>query len=118
MNFLADESVDRQIVERLRQDGHQVRYVAEMEPGVSDEIVLDLANRERSLLITADKDFGELIFLQQRMMSGVILIRLTGLSPMNKAEVIVSALKKHGVELDQAFTVIMAGAIRIRKRKI
>ncbi len=118
MNFLADESVDRQIVERLRQDGHQVRYVAEMEPGVSDEIVLDLATRERSLLITADKDFGELIFLQQRMMSGVILIRLTGLSPMNKAEMIASVLKKHGVELDQAFTVIMAGAIRIRKRKI
>lgn len=41
MNLLADESVDRQIVERLRQDGHRVRYVAEMEPGISDEIVLD-----------------------------------------------------------------------------
>ena len=33
MNLLADESVDRQIVERLRQDGHRVTYVAEMEPG-------------------------------------------------------------------------------------
>ena len=118
MNFLADESVDRQIVERLRQDGHQVWYVAEMEPGISDEIVLDLANRERYLLITADKDFGELVFLQRRLMSGVILIRLTGLSPTTKAEVIASALYKHGAELDQAFTVIMAGAIRIRKRKI
>lgn len=118
MNFLADESADRQIVERLRQDDHQVLYVAEMEPGVSDEIVLDLANRERYLLITADKDFGELVFLQRRLMSGVILIRLAGLSPMNKAEVIASALNKHGAELDQAFTVITAGAIRIRKRKI
>jgi len=35
MNFLADESVDRQIVDRLRQDEHLVWYVAEMEPGVS-----------------------------------------------------------------------------------
>ena len=118
MNCLADESVDRQIVERLRQDGHQVRYVAEMEPGISDENVLDLANKERYLLITADKDFGELVFLQRRLMSSVILICLTGLSPLNKAEVIASALNKHGTELDQAFTVIMAGAIRIRKRKI
>lgn len=84
MNFLADESVDRQIVERLRQDGHQVWYVAEMEPGISDENVLDLANKEGYLLITADKDFGELVFLQRRLMSGVTLIRLTGLSPLNK----------------------------------
>ncbi|WP_347275027.1 DUF5615 family PIN-like protein [Candidatus Kuenenia sp.] len=117
MNFLADESIDRQIVERLRQDGHQVWYVAEMEPGISDENVFDLANKERYLLITADKDFGELVFLQRRLMSGIILIRLTGLSPLNKADVIASALNKHGAELDQAFTVIMAGAIRIRKRK-
>ncbi|MCR4293259.1 MAG: DUF5615 family PIN-like protein [Candidatus Kuenenia sp.] len=118
MNCLADESVDRQIVVRLRHDGHQVWYVAEMEPGISDENVLGLANSRGCLLITADKDFGELVFLQRRLMSGVILIRLTGLSPLNKAELIASALNKHGAELDHAFTVIMAGAIRIRKRKI
>ena len=118
MNCLADESVDRGGGGRIRKDGHQVWYVAEMEPGISDENVLDLANKGRYLLITADKDFGELVVLQRRLMSGVILIRLTGLSPLNKAEVIASALNKHGSELDQAFTVIMAGAIRIRKRKI
>lgn len=55
MNFLADESVDRQIVERLRQDGHLVWYVAEMEPGISDDIVLASANQEAALLLTADK---------------------------------------------------------------
>lgn len=59
MNFLADESVDRQIVERVRQDGHQVWYVAEMEPGVSDDVVLNLANQKTALLLTADKDFGD-----------------------------------------------------------
>ena len=40
MTFLADEGVDRQIVERLRLDGHQVAYVAEMSPGIMDEVVL------------------------------------------------------------------------------
>lgn len=49
MNFLAEESVDRQIVERIRQDGHRVWYVAEMEPVISDESVLDLANKGRYL---------------------------------------------------------------------
>lgn len=75
MNFLADESVDGPIVTRLRQDGHQVEYVAEMQPGISDDRVLVLANQEGSLLITADKDFGELIFRQRRLMPGVVLIR-------------------------------------------
>lgn len=117
MKFLADEGVDRQIVERLRQDGHQVWYVAEMEPGISDKAVLNHANNEGALLLTADKDFGELVFLQRRLASGVILIRLAGLSPMGKANVITSALSKHGEELDKAFTVITAGAIRIRQRK-
>ena len=37
MNFLADESVDRQIVDALREDGHAVLYVTEMDPGISDD---------------------------------------------------------------------------------
>ena len=44
MNLLADESIDRQIVDRLRQDGHLVHYVAEMDPGIPDDTVLYLAN--------------------------------------------------------------------------
>jgi len=42
VKILADESVDRQIVDALRRSGHQVLYVAEMEPGISDESVLAL----------------------------------------------------------------------------
>jgi predicted nuclease of predicted toxin-antitoxin system len=62
LNFLADENLDRQIVERLRQDGYTVWYIPEMEPGISDDEVLDLANQEGALLLTSDKDFGELVF--------------------------------------------------------
>ncbi len=73
MKFLSDESVDRQIVDRLRQDGHSVSYVIEMEPGISDDTVLNLANKEAALLLTADKDFGEMVFRQGRSNQGVIL---------------------------------------------
>jgi predicted nuclease of predicted toxin-antitoxin system len=62
MNLVADEGIDCVIVERLRQDGHQVWYVAEMAPSISDEAVLAIANREAALLLTADKDFGEMVF--------------------------------------------------------
>ncbi len=70
MNFLADESVDKPIVEGLRRQNYIVGYVAEMDPGISDDLVLDLANREKALLLTADKDFGELVFRLRRLSSG------------------------------------------------
>lgn len=62
MNLVADESLDREIVERLRRDGHAVKYVAEMDAGISDDAVIGLANRDSAILVTADKDFGELVF--------------------------------------------------------
>ncbi len=58
MNLLVDESVDKQIVELLRQEGHDVLYVAEIDPSISDDIVLSKANERSALLVTADKDFG------------------------------------------------------------
>jgi predicted nuclease of predicted toxin-antitoxin system len=116
MKFVADENIDRQIVDRIRQDGHIVMFVAEMDPGISDDVVLDLANQEGPLLLTADKDFGELVFRQHRLMTGVVLIRLAGLSPLLKAEVVASAIKQHITELPQAFAVISPGVIRIRKQ--
>jgi predicted nuclease of predicted toxin-antitoxin system len=115
MNLLADESVDRPIVDRLRHDHHRVWYVAEMEPGIADDIVLELANREGAVLLTADKDFGELVFRQYRLTSGVVLLRLAGLSPTRKAQIVLSGIKKHMTELMQAFTVMTPGAIRIRR---
>ena len=60
MNLLADESIDRQIVDRLRQDGHLVHYVVEMEPGVPDDIVLDLANQIRGLLENIERNLPTL----------------------------------------------------------
>ncbi len=57
MKFLADESIDWQIVDLLRKDGHEVLYVAEMEPGIPDNLVLNRANEEYAILLTADKDF-------------------------------------------------------------
>ena len=114
MKFLADESLDRQIVDRLRQDDHVVLYVAEMDPGIDDEIVLDIANREAAVLLTADKDFGELVFRRCQLPQGVVLVRLAGLLAATKAPVVASAISEHGAELPRAFTVISPGAIRIR----
>lgn len=116
MKFLADESVDQQIVYRLRQDSHLIWYVVEMEPGISDDEVIKLANQQRAILLTCDKDFGELIFRQRRIVSGVILLRLAGLSQETKGAAVASVVKEHADKLRQAFTVITPGMVRIRHK--
>jgi predicted nuclease of predicted toxin-antitoxin system len=116
MNFLADESVDHPIVERLRDDGHDVLAVAEMAPGMPDETVLAQANQRGALLLTGDKDFGELVFRQHRVTAGVVLVRLAGVSAGAKAEIVSATIRDHGTELLHAFTVISPGMVRIRPR--
>jgi predicted nuclease of predicted toxin-antitoxin system len=115
MNFLADESVDRPVVERLRQEGHPVLYIAELGPGMPDDAVLNLANQEAALLLTADKDFGEMVFRQRLHMHGVVLIRLAGLTPVRKAEIVALAVREHLEELPRSFAVIMPGIFRVRR---
>ncbi|MFH1742877.1 MAG: DUF5615 family PIN-like protein [bacterium] len=88
-----------------------------MQPGISDDAVLDWANREKRLLLTADKDFGEFIYRQRRLMPGVVLIRLAGLSPTEKARVVASVFDEHGAELAEAFTVIVPKAVRVRRSR-
>ncbi|MGH7598275.1 MAG: DUF5615 family PIN-like protein [bacterium] len=116
MNLLADESVDGPIVERLRQDGHVVLYVAEMEPSIPDQVVLQRANEHHALLVTEDKDFGELVYRQGLVHLGVILIRLAGLSPQTKARFVSKVIAERAVEMPDAFSVISPGTVRIRPK--
>jgi predicted nuclease of predicted toxin-antitoxin system len=117
MNLLADEDVDGPIVERLRQDGHDVLYIAEIDAGVPDEEVLRRANEKMALLVTADKDFGEMIFRQNLLNAGgVVLIRLAGLSPERKAKLVSKVFHDRGAEFPHAFSVISVGRVRIRRK--
>jgi predicted nuclease of predicted toxin-antitoxin system len=118
MNFLADEAVDLPVVERLRGDGHEVLYVAEMNPGISDEKVLAIANDKNALLLTADRDFGELVYRLRRISAGVLLMRLAGLSSARKAELVSSVVHDHGEKLIHTFTVVTPGMVRVRPRVI
>jgi len=115
MNFVADESIDRQIVHRLREDGHLIFDVTEMDPGISDDEVLSKANEESAILLTADRDFGDLVFRQGRITGGIVLIRLAGLPSESKADLVATAINQHGKEFQLAFSVVTPGSIRIRK---
>jgi predicted nuclease of predicted toxin-antitoxin system len=114
VNLVADENVDAGIVSALRDAGHAVTYVRELDPGIDDQQVLRLAECQGALLLTSDKDFGELVFRQRLLHSGVILFRLAGLPSETKAKILVSALGTHARELPAAFTVIGPRSLRIR----
>lgn len=79
---------------------------------------MDIANKESAILITADKDFGELVFCQNRITSGIILIRLTGLQPDVKASITAVAIKEHLAEIGNNFMVITSETVRIRKKHL
>lgn len=114
MNLVADENIDRGIVERLRRDGHIVDWIAEMSPSVSDEDVLRRATDGRAVLVTEDKDFGELVY-RRLAHAGVVLLRLEGLDNVTKAEIVSHAMRDNAGELPEAFAVVSADSVRLRR---
>ena len=114
MKFLADESVDDPVVVLLGKNTYDVDYIKEVCPGANDEVVLKLALDSNSILITMDKDFGELVYRKKQQHTGVILLRLEGHTPMQRANIVLSVFEKHATELVSAFTVIQPNLSRIR----
>lgn len=76
MKLLADECCDRWLVEALRGAGHDVLFILESKPGATDDEVLALAFDEQRIIVTEDKDFGELVYRLKRPAHGIILIRI------------------------------------------
>jgi predicted nuclease of predicted toxin-antitoxin system len=116
VRILADENIDKPIVDRLRAAGHEVVYVVESMAGTADDRVFKLASQHSAVLLTADKDFGEIVFRQRRNSGGVILVRLAGVSPALKASIVAAVIDEHGEDIPGSFTVIGRGAVRIRKQ--
>jgi predicted nuclease of predicted toxin-antitoxin system len=115
VRLLADESVDRIVLDGLRHDGHALRAIRELQPGMPDDAVLELARREGLPLITEDKDFGELVFRERRASAGVILVRLAGVPRARKAEIVAAAFRRHGADFQNAFAVIGPHNVRISR---
>ena len=117
MKCVADENVDLSIVRALRHSGHEVWYVAEEATGIDDEEVLQKAAGENALLLTGDKDFGDLVFRQGKATAGVLFLRLAGVSAGEKARLVTEAVREYQDELVGAFSVLTHVALRVRKRE-
>jgi predicted nuclease of predicted toxin-antitoxin system len=114
MQFIVDESTGASVVNHLRSEGHDVLAVAEAMPRASDSDVLTRAVQEGRILITNDKDFGDLVFRSGRCHFGVLLLRLRDESPANRVRVVQAVLDQHADRLAETFTVATESGVRIR----
>ena len=114
MDFVVDESTGAAVVDYLRRAGHDVFAIAESMAQADDLDILARAVAEERILVTNDKDFGELVFHQGKTHGGVLLLRLRDESADNRVRVVKSVLERYADRLSGCFTVATEGYVRIR----
>lgn len=114
MTFLADENFLGGAVKRLRAEGYDIDWVAESSSGITDEEVIELASRDGRILLTFDKDFGELAFrVGLTAISGIVLFRIPMSDLTNVPDQICKVLQSR-TDWSGHFSVIEPGRIRMR----
>ena len=114
MRWLIDECVDAALAALLREAGHDVVYMSDVASRAPDPEVITRADRENRLLLTEDKDFGELIFRQARRVPGLVLVRIEPLRRFRKGPRLLSAIDRLGESLFGHYTVIEDARFRSR----
>jgi predicted nuclease of predicted toxin-antitoxin system len=113
MRILANENLPGDAIAALRQRGHDVAWIREDAPGSSDRQVLRRAEAEARVLLTFDKDFGELAFRAKLpASSGIILFRISAPSSAQVARVAAAALESR-TDWTGHFTVVEDARIRM-----
>ncbi|MBI2118811.1 MAG: DUF5615 family PIN-like protein [Elusimicrobia bacterium] len=115
MKLVADESIEKRIVENLRIQGFDVLYIAELAPAIPDKSVLHLSIKQKRILLTNDKDFGELVFLEKEITEGIILLRFSTEKTDLKSRILLSFLQTHKEKIRKHFIVLTENLARIRR---
>ena len=113
--WLADENIDRRAIELLRARGEDVAAVAEMEAGASDTRVLALARQENRILLSFDRDHGDLIFNRGvPPPRAIVYFRIYPPDPSTFERLLLGAVMMGAYALDGRFTVVSAQGTRQR----
>ena len=115
MRFLANENMPLPSVKRLREAQHDVTAVAETAPGAKDADIMALAAREGRVILTFDRDYGELIYrLALAAPLGIVYFRLHPSSPQEPADLLLQLLADGKLPLEHKFTVVERSTVRQR----
>ncbi len=117
MKFLVDVGVSNKVEKYLKDAGFDTKCIRELNPFLKDIEIIEIAAKDKRVVITMDKDFGELIYRQGLVHLGVILVRLAGLSPPTKARFVSTVIIERAAEMPSAFSVISPGLVRIRSKQ-
>lgn len=115
MKFLANENFPLASVKKLRAEGFEVAAVIEDSPGAQDQQVLAQANDESRIVLTFDRDYGELIYRYKLPVpAGIIYLRFDPLTPQEPADYVLRVLAAQNIDLTDKFTVVRRDRIRQR----
>ncbi len=106
---MADESCAGPVIRALRETGHDVIAIAESATGASDEAVIERAFHQGRVLITEDRDFGELVYARGRSSAGVVFVKFPSRARRAKPAAVVEAVAKLDARLRNGFTVVEPG---------
>jgi predicted nuclease of predicted toxin-antitoxin system len=116
VQFLADESRDFRVVLAQRQAGHDVLAVVEDWPGAPDREVLESARTSGRILLTEDRDFGQLVFAgQPDRGGGVVFVRCPERARPRLPQSIASMVERLGPGLEGHFVMWTPGKVRSRR---
>jgi len=111
--FLAKENTPREAVLAARALGHDIGWIVEIHPGASDDTVLQMAQEQSRVLVTFDKDFGEMVFrLGKTGSTGILLLRPRLRSP-EIVTAFVTTVMSQPIEWAGHFTVAREGSLRV-----
>jgi len=113
MRFLIDECTGPSVAHWLQDQGHEVFSIYENARGLDDEDILQYAYDNNYILITNDKDFGDLVFRQKKFHRGIIIFRLSDERPANKIFILEHLLEKFSDKLKNKFTTVTQDTVRI-----
>ena len=114
MKFLADENIHAEVVSWLRSRGLDVLYAAESHASRADEELLTIARNEGRILVTDDKDFGELVFHRKAVSRGVVLIRLDADSIVERLQRLAQVWADVEAQAEDKFIVVSQRKVRVR----
>ncbi len=112
MRFLVDECTGPGVAAWLRQQSYDVFSVFDQARGADDDTLIQRALSESRVLITNDKDFGEMVYRERRLHRGVIFLRLADERTAVKIAVLQALLENHAARLPDNFVVVTENRVR------
>jgi predicted nuclease of predicted toxin-antitoxin system len=114
MKFLVDQCCEKSVTITLREAEYDVVSVDESMPGCPDAEILERAYKDGRIVITEDKDFGEMLFRLHRRSMGIMLLRFRADERHLRNSRLLDVLKNKETLLAGNFIVITRDKTRIR----